>query len=95
MRTASLVFTLVTFGGAGPLYADELIRNGDVPRAIAPYYPGILSAIGCLLADVRHDHVRSVNERIDAMDLDGFYDTIADLEERAESYLPPTGGHPR
>lgn len=73
-------FTLVTFGGAGPLHAGELIKNGDVPRAIVPYYPGILSAIGCVLADVRHDHVRSVNERLTDIDLDDLHGTIAELE---------------
>lgn len=80
-------FTLVTFGGAGPLHAGELIKNGDVPRAIVPYYPGILSAIGCVLADVRHDHVRSINERITDLKLEAFHDTIAQLEADGRELL--------
>lgn len=80
-------FTLVTFGGAGPLHAGELIKKGDVPRAIVPYYPGILSAIGCVLANVRHDHVRSVNEQLTNVDLDEFHETITELEESGKELL--------
>jgi N-methylhydantoinase A len=80
-------FTLVTFGGAGPLHAGELIEKGDVPRAIVPYYPGILSAIGCVLANVRHDHVRSVNEQLTDLDMEAFHDTIATLEEDGRDLL--------
>lgn len=80
-------FTLVTFGGAGPLHAGELIEKGDVPRAIVPYYPGILSAIGCVLADVRHDHVQSVNQRLTDLDIEGFHDTIARLEAEGRDLL--------
>lgn len=80
-------FTLVTFGGAGPLHAGELIEKGDVPRAIVPYYPGILSAIGCVLANVRHDHVHSVNEQVTDLDLAGFHNTIANLEQEGIDLL--------
>lgn len=80
-------FTLVAFGGAGPLHAGELIKNGDVPRAIVPYYPGILSAIGCVLANVRHDHVRSVNDRLMDLELDEFHDTVAELETEGRELL--------
>jgi len=80
-------FTLVTFGGAGPLHAGELIDKGNVPRTIVPYYPGILSAIGCVLANVRHDHVQSVNEQLIDLDMEGFHDTIATLEEDGRDLL--------
>lgn len=80
-------FTLVTFGGAGPLHAGELIKKGDVPRAIVPYYPGILSAIGCVLANVRHDHVQSVNEQLVDLDLDDLHASIAELEDAGRELL--------
>lgn len=80
-------FTLVTFGGAGPLHAGELIEKGDVPRAIVPYYPGILSAIGCVLANVRHDHVQSVNEQLGDLDLDTLHANITELEDAGRELL--------
>jgi N-methylhydantoinase A len=80
-------FSLVTFGGAGPAHAGELIKKGDVPRAIIPYYPGILSAIGCLLADIRHDHVQSVNRQLSDLELEDLHKTIADLEGEGRNLL--------
>lgn len=80
-------FALVTFGGAGPLHAGELIKKSDVPSAIVPYYPGILSAIGCVIADIRHDHVQTINKEIDELDLDDFHDTMDELKEEGEALV--------
>lgn len=80
-------FALVTFGGAGPLHAGELIKKSDVPSAIVPYYPGILSAIGCIIADIRHDHVQTVNERIDDLNIDSFHETMEELKSEGESLV--------
>ena len=54
-------FTLVTFGGAGPLHATAVMRELALPRTLIPYYPGITSAMGCLLADVQHDFVKTIH----------------------------------
>ena len=48
-------FVLVAFGGAGGLHAAQLARELAIPRVIVPPAPGLLSAMGCLLVDVRHD----------------------------------------
>jgi N-methylhydantoinase A len=48
-------FALVVFGGAGPLHGCDLARDLDVPVLIFPRHPGIASAMGCLLVDIRHD----------------------------------------
>lgn len=48
-------FTLVVFGGAGPLHGAELARELSIPTVIVPPQPGITSALGCLLVDIRHD----------------------------------------
>jgi N-methylhydantoinase A len=85
-------FTLVTFGGAGPLHAGGLIENSHVPRAIIPYYPGILSALGCVIADSRHDNVRSINEPLVDLDLDSFHEQIADLEANGRELLSEEAG---
>lgn len=48
-------FTLLAFGGAGPLHACELAAALDMPRVLIPRYPGILCALGLLAADLSHD----------------------------------------
>ena len=48
-------FALVVFGGAGPLHGCDLARELDIPIVIFPRHPGIASAMGCLLVDIRHD----------------------------------------
>ncbi len=48
-------YTLVAFGGAGPLHAARLARELDMPRILVPRNPGILCAMGLLLTDLRAD----------------------------------------
>jgi N-methylhydantoinase A len=57
-------FTLFAFGGAGPLHAVALARELGLPRVLVPARPGITSALGCLVADVRHDFVKTVNQPV-------------------------------
>jgi N-methylhydantoinase A len=52
-------FTLVAFGGAGPLHAVDLARELDVRRVLVPAAPGILCAMGLLVADLRSDASRT------------------------------------
>jgi N-methylhydantoinase A len=53
-------FTLVAFGGGGPLHAYSLARALRIPRVLAPAMPGALSAVGILLADTVRDYSRTV-----------------------------------
>ncbi len=53
-------FSLVTFGGAGGLHAATLAAGLGIPRVIVPPHPGVLSALGLLLADARKDYSRSM-----------------------------------
>src|SRR6185503_3991064 len=48
-------FCLVAFGGAGPLHGAALAEDLSIPTVLVPPSPGITSALGCLLVDVRHD----------------------------------------
>ena len=54
-------FILFAFGGAGPMHAVEIARELGIPKVLVPRFPGITSALGCVLADVRHDYVRSLH----------------------------------
>jgi N-methylhydantoinase A len=53
-------FTLVAFGGAGPLHACSLARALGIPRVLVPAMPGALSALGILMSDVVRDYSRTV-----------------------------------
>src|SRR5207248_8297284 len=52
-------FVMVAFGGAGPLHAVEVARSLHIPRIVIPNFPGQFSARGMLIADLRHDFVRT------------------------------------
>ncbi|MDM8166153.1 hydantoinase/oxoprolinase family protein [Roseovarius sp.] len=60
-------FALFAFGGAGPLHAAALARELGVPRVLVPSRPGITNAIGCVVADLRHDFVQTINTPVDAL----------------------------
>jgi len=51
--------TLVPFGGAGPMHGSPLARDLGIPRLLVPPAPGILCALGMLVADLRHDLVQT------------------------------------
>jgi N-methylhydantoinase A len=59
-------FTLVAFGGAGPLHACALAEALRVPRVLVPPNPGLLCALGALLADATLETVRTVMLRLEA-----------------------------
>jgi N-methylhydantoinase A len=55
-------FVLLAFGGAGPLHASALARELGIPKVLIPARPGLTNALGCLVADLRHDFVRTINK---------------------------------
>lgn len=54
-------FSLFAFGGAGPLHAVALAAELGIPQVLIPARPGITNAFGCLVADLRHDFVNTIN----------------------------------
>ncbi len=61
-------FAAVPFGGGGALHAGALIRDVGLRAALVPRYPGVTSALGCVIADIRHDQVQTVNLTLDGLD---------------------------
>ena len=53
-------YTLVSFGGAGPIHAAALADDIEIAQVLIPMFPGLFSALGLLLADYRHDYIRSI-----------------------------------
>ena len=94
LRTVSLEqgydprqFTLLPFGGAGPLHACELAEALRIPRVFIPRYPGVLSALGMILAPIVKDYVQTVMLHAHTLDTDTLEATFAPLEERARSEM--------
>ncbi len=80
-------FTLVAFGGGGPVHACSLARALSVPRVMVPALPGALSAVGILLADTMREYSRTVMLPVD-VSLESVFREMEDLgteEFRAES----------
>ena len=73
-------FALVASGGAGPLHAVAIARDLRIPTVIIPWFPSHFSALGMLLADERHDAVRTFPARIDKVDFAEVAAVIAELE---------------
>ena len=60
-------FAFFAFGGAGPLHATTLARMLGIPKVLIPARPGMTNALGCVVADLRRDFVRTVNTPLDEL----------------------------
>jgi N-methylhydantoinase A len=84
-------FTLVAFGGAGPLHAADVARNMGMGKVLVPPRPGLLSAIGLLHADVRGDFSLTRLLRAEVAHLKAFNAGFADLKKRGAAWLRAEG----
>ena len=86
-------FTLVPFGGAGPLHACDLAESLGIPRILLPPSPGVLSALGLLIADVVHESSQAL--LVDAEQLaaqpNALQEMLAALEKRVRTVLAAEG----
>ncbi|MCY4387415.1 MAG: hydantoinase/oxoprolinase family protein [Desulfurellaceae bacterium] len=84
-------YALVAFGGAGPLHACYLADWLGMQHVIIPPNPGVTSAYGLLLTDVRVDLVHTDVQREDRLDVDRITAEIQDLERRVTARLEDEG----
>jgi len=75
-------FSLVAMGGAGPMHAALVAEELGIPSVLVPQWPGNISALGLLAADLRHDFARTYLARVSALDL---ADMKRQLDELAAS----------
>ncbi|HEX6384322.1 MAG TPA: hydantoinase/oxoprolinase family protein [Anaerolineae bacterium] len=93
-------FTLVAFGGAGPLHACELAQSLQILRVLVPTIPGVLSALGMLVAAPTKDYSQTVMHQIEAPgawdeDRDAWLRAqFAPLEEKAPAKMTAEGHDP-
>jgi N-methylhydantoinase A len=84
-------FTLVAFGGAGPLHAGRLARLLHIPRLIVPPLSSGFSALGCLVSDVRTDTVQTYRRRLADLSPADLAEAFRPLEEEACQPLAEEG----
>jgi len=80
-------FALFAFGGAGPLHATALARELGVPQVLVPCRPGITNALGCVVADLRHDFVHTLNRPVDSLDPKDIHAVFADQIATGEALI--------
>ncbi|PWK70572.1 hydantoinase/oxoprolinase family protein [Aminobacter sp. AP02] len=88
-------FTLFAFGGAGPLHASALARELGLPRVLVPARPGITNALGCVVADLRHDFVNTVNQPVAMLDEDRVRDVLARHRADGEALIAKEAIRPK
>jgi N-methylhydantoinase A len=84
-------FAFVPFGGGGALHAGALIRDVGMKAALIPRFPGITSALGCVIADVRHDLVQTVNVPLGGIDAGALQSRLLAAQDAAETLVRDTG----
>ncbi len=73
-------FAMVASGGAGPLHAVAIARDLRIPTVIIPWFPSHFSAMGMLMADERHDAVRTYPAGLDMLDFEDLGGVVEELE---------------
>ena len=84
-------FALIAFGGAGALHGAEVARELGIPTVLVPPTPGVTSALGCLLVDIRHDLSLMYNEAVSEADREELEAKFTELEDEAVQRLRHEG----
>jgi N-methylhydantoinase A len=87
-------YALVAFGGAGPMLGAEVALELGLREVIVPPHPGLTSALGGLLLDLRHDLSRSWIGEVEDTDLDALAAAFKALESEARERLAAEGAAP-
>ena len=84
-------FSLVAFGGAGPVHAAALAEELDIPEVIVPPIPGGFSALGLVATDLRRDWSHTFYSPMESIDPEALDQRLAELERSAEAMLRDAG----
>ena len=84
-------FAAVPFGGGGALHAGALIQDVGLKAALVPRFPGVTSALGCVIADVRHDQVQTVNLLLSNLDAEALAARMRAEAEAAQAVVAASG----
>ena len=85
-------FALVVLGGGGPVHGGRLASELGIPTVVVPPAPGVLSALGLLVASVEHDHAETIAMRVTAdADADELERLFARIDERVAGVMQAEG----
>ena len=84
-------FIAMPFGGGGALHIGALIRQIGLACAVVPRFPGITSALGCVIADPKHDLVYTVNLALDGIDAAALERALRESSEKTSAVIAATG----
>jgi len=84
-------FTLVAYGGGGPLHAAAVAKELSIGKVVIPYAPGHFSALGMLMADLRRDYVQTLFARLDDLKMDELEAQFKKLEAEGRQALESSG----
>jgi N-methylhydantoinase A len=84
-------FVLFPFGGAGPLHAAAMAKELGIPRLLVPARPGITNALGCVVADLRHDFVNTINKPVQDVDINNVTSIIEEQIRAGKELLEREG----
>jgi N-methylhydantoinase A len=84
-------FMLLPFGGAGPIHAGRIAQELGMAGLVVPLYPGVFSAIGLLMSDVRHDHIQSKMTPLTKTTVEDINEIFGRMEGDARAELEQEG----
>ena len=84
-------FVAMPFGGGGALHVSALIREIGLKCALVPRFPGITSALGCVIADLRHDMVQTLNVMLDGLDATALERRMRTVGSEAAAVIAASG----
>lgn len=80
-------FALMPFGGGGALHSGAMMRDIGLGAAVVPRYPGVNSALGCVMSDLRHDEVRTMNLMLDELNCSHLKELIQTITESSQKLI--------
>ncbi|MER8570777.1 hydantoinase/oxoprolinase family protein [Mesorhizobium sp. M1409] len=84
-------FTLMPFGGGGPMLGAFLARELGMKRVMAPRRPGVVSALGGLVADLRGDFIRTIFSQLSGTSLPTIREAFETLAQEGRDWLVAQG----
>jgi N-methylhydantoinase A len=88
-------FVMIASGGAGPLHVLAIARELHIPTVVVPLFPSHFSALGMLLADERHDFIRTFYSDLASVDLDALAAVYGEMVAEAQAGLRHSKGAER
>ncbi len=84
-------FVYMPFGGGGGLHVCAMMHEVGVGRGLVPRYPGVTSALGCVMADMRHDVVKTLNQAMLAIDFGALSQSLEAMRTQCQQRLDSAG----